>query len=100
MEDEGLINEGAVFIDGTKIEADANRYTFVWRKAVEKYHEKLKGQAVELYDELITKEKEVVKKMEKEKARETEAEINQLTEEFLLGVTATLRPIMTLPLCI
>ena len=67
MEDEGLINEGAVFIDGTKIEADANRYTFVWRKAVEKYHEKLKGQAVELYDELITKEKEVVKKMEKEK---------------------------------
>ena len=110
MEDEGLINEGAVFIDGTKIEADANRYTFVWRKAVEKYHEKLKGQAVELYDELITKEKEVVKKIEKEKvqtsqgleklARETEAEINQLTEEFLLGVTATLRPIMTLSLCI
>ena len=110
MEDEGLINEGAVFVDGTKIEADANRYTFVWRKAVEKYHEKLKGQAVELYDELITKEKEVVKKMEKEKvqtsqgleklARETEEEINQLTEEFLLGVTATLRPILTLPLCI
>jgi len=110
LEDEGLINEGAVFIDGTKIEADANRYTFVWRKAGEKYHEKLKGQAVERYDELITKEKEVVKKMEKEKvqtsqgleklARETEAEINQLTEEFLLGVTATLRPIMTLPLCI
>lgn len=110
LEDEGLINEGAIFIDGTKIEADANRYTFVWRKAVEKYHEKLKGQAVELYDELITKEKEVVKKMEKEKvqtsqgleklARETEEEINQLTEEFLLGVTATLRPIMTLPLCI
>lgn len=33
-------------------------------------------------------------------ARETEEEINQLTEEFLLGVTATLRPIMTLPLCI
>ena len=95
MEDEGLINEGAVFIDGTKIEADANRYTFVWRKAVEKYHEKLKGQAVELYDELITKEKEVVKKMEKEKvqtsqgleklARETEEEINQLTEEIFAG---------------
>lgn len=44
-----LINEGAFFIDGTKIEADANRYTFVWRKAVEKYHDKLKGQAVEAY---------------------------------------------------
>ena len=90
LEDEGLINEGAAFIDGTKIEADANRYTFVWRKAVKKYHEKLKGQAVELYDELIAKE--VVKEMEKEKvqtsqgleelAQETEAEINKLTEEI------------------
>ena len=49
LEQEGLINEGAIFIDGTKIEADANRYTFVWRKAVEKFHDKLKDQAVELY---------------------------------------------------
>ena len=90
LEAEGLINEGALFIDGTKIAADANRYTFVWRKAVEKFHEKLKGQAVELYDELITKE--VVKAMAQEQvqtsqgltelARETEAEIEKLTEEI------------------
>ena len=32
-EAEDLINEGAFFIDGTKIEAYANRYTFVWRKS-------------------------------------------------------------------
>ncbi|MCT3616133.1 IS1182-like element ISLac1 family transposase, partial [Lactobacillus acidophilus] len=86
----GLINEGAVFIDGTKIEADANRYTFVWRKAVEKFHKKLKGQAVELYDELIAKE--VVKAMAQEKVRtsqglaelaqETEAEIEKLTKKI------------------
>lgn len=57
LEHEGLINEGAIFIDGTKIEADANRYTFVWRKAVEKFHKKLKGQVVELYEELIDKKK-------------------------------------------
>lgn len=90
LEAEGLINEGALFIDGTKIAADANRYTFVWRKAVEKFHEKLKGQAVELYDELIAKE--VVKAMAQEQvqtsqgltelARETEAEIEKLTEEI------------------
>ena len=30
-----------LFVDGTKIEANANRYTFVWRKAVEKNAEKL-----------------------------------------------------------
>lgn len=90
LEDEGLIKEGAIFIDGTKIEADANRYTFVWRKAVEKFHEKLKGQAIELYDELLAKE--VVKAMEEEKvqtsqgleelAQETEAEIEKLTKEI------------------
>lgn len=76
--DEGLINEGTIFIDGTKIEADANRYTFVWCKAVE------------AYDELIAQE--VVKEMNKEKvqtsqglvelAQETEAEIEKLTKEI------------------
>jgi transposase len=29
------------FIDGTKIEANANRYTFVWKKSTEKYRAKL-----------------------------------------------------------
>ena len=31
-----------VFIDSTKIEANANKYTFVWKKAVNKFYEKLK----------------------------------------------------------
>lgn len=30
-----------VFVDGTKIEANANKYTFVWAKAVEKNRQKL-----------------------------------------------------------
>ena len=34
-----------VFIDGTKIEANANRYIFVWKKAVNKFYEKLKIKA-------------------------------------------------------
>lgn len=35
------VNFEHVFIDGTKIEANANKYTFVWKKAVEKNHAKL-----------------------------------------------------------
>ena len=31
-----------VFIDGTKIESNANKYTFVWKKAVNKFYEKLR----------------------------------------------------------
>jgi hypothetical protein len=32
----GEVGSETVFIDGTKIEANANRYTFVWKKAVTK----------------------------------------------------------------
>ena len=34
-----------IFVDGTKIEANANRYTFVWRKAIEKNNQKLNQKA-------------------------------------------------------
>ena len=37
----GEIDLSTVFIDGTKIEAQANRYTFVWKKSVEKRQGKL-----------------------------------------------------------
>lgn len=37
----GEISGNAIFIDGTKIEACANKYTFVWKKAVTKNLEKL-----------------------------------------------------------
>lgn len=41
-----------MFVDGTKIEANANRYTFVWKKAVAKneikMHEKIKALVTEI----------------------------------------------------
>lgn len=40
--DEGYISFANYFLDGTKIEANANRYTFVWKKATLTYKEKLK----------------------------------------------------------
>jgi transposase len=39
--DIGEISGDGIFIDGTKIEACANKYTFVWKKAVTKSLEKL-----------------------------------------------------------
>ena len=38
----GYVSLATVFIDGTKIEANANKYTFVWKKGVEKSVQKLK----------------------------------------------------------
>ncbi|MCE0706991.1 hypothetical protein LWF05_19735, partial [Clostridioides difficile] len=31
-----MIPKDAIFIDGTKIESSANRYTFVWKKTINK----------------------------------------------------------------
>lgn len=64
MADKGLISNDAVFIDGTKIQADANKYSFTWRRTVEKYHEKLKGDVSDLYDELV--EQKVIEAMKPE----------------------------------
>ena len=37
LQKEGLVTQKELFIDGTKIEANANRYTFVWRGTINYY---------------------------------------------------------------
>ena len=64
LKDHDLIKDDAVFIDGTKIEADANKYSFTWKKSVQKYHNNLKEKASALYEELV--EKQVIKSMDLE----------------------------------
>ena len=39
--EENQIDLSIIYIDGTKIEAYANRYSFVWRGSIEKWQEKL-----------------------------------------------------------
>ncbi len=41
LKDHEEINFENLFVDGTKIEANANKYSFVWRKAIEKHAAKL-----------------------------------------------------------
>jgi hypothetical protein len=41
LRQKGLVRLEDYYLDGTKIEANANRYSFVWIKAVHKYDEKL-----------------------------------------------------------
>ena len=51
--EEKCIDQQAIFIDGTKIEANANKFTFVWKKSVLKYHTSLIEKSNELYDQLV-----------------------------------------------
>ena len=50
----GEISGKTVFIDGTKIEANANKYTFVWKKSVTKNQQKLFDKAASLVAECET----------------------------------------------
>ncbi|PNZ56793.1 IS5/IS1182 family transposase, partial [Staphylococcus condimenti] len=50
------IDEEAIYIDGTKIEADANKYTFVWRANTERYSNANLEKSEAAYEELLQKE--------------------------------------------
>lgn len=43
-----------LFVDGTKIEANANKYTFVWKKVIRKNEEKMLIKIVELFNQINT----------------------------------------------
>ncbi len=51
--DLGQITDTEVFIDGTKIEASANRYTFVWKKSVTKHQARLFQKIALLVEDII-----------------------------------------------
>lgn len=53
-----VIDNEALFIDGTKIEADANKFSFVWRKATNRYEVALDKQSNEFYQTLYKEEKQ------------------------------------------
>lgn len=50
LEKEGLVSLQTIFTDGTKIEANANRYTFVWGKAIKKNKERIESQLEDLWN--------------------------------------------------
>ena len=46
---EGLLSIDQVYTDGTKIEANANKYTFVWKKSIQTNKQKMKTQLEEIW---------------------------------------------------
>lgn len=49
MIEQGVVSLKQVFTDGTKIEANANRYTFVWGRSISKSRERISNQLRELW---------------------------------------------------
>lgn len=73
---ENLIDQEAIFIDVTKIEANANKFSFVWKKSIEKYHQGLVEKSNQLYNELL--EKEIMPEIERES--EEQLTLEELTQ--------------------
>ena len=46
---EGFINIEEAYVDGTKIEANANKYTFVWKKSIQYNKKRISTQLEELW---------------------------------------------------
>lgn len=82
LADRGFIRLDAEYIDGTKIESKANKYTFVWRKTVERNRAKLQAKIhvlLQQIDEVIAQDKA------------TETEAVDLTPETLASLIGELK---------
>lgn len=85
LAESGVISLKEIFLDGTKIEANANRYTFVWARGIKTNKEKIQKQIKELWayaesvakEELENNEPETFEKIDEEKVRETIGKIDK-----------------------
>ncbi|WP_096189639.1 IS1182 family transposase [Evansella halocellulosilytica] len=70
--EEKLIDDEAIFIDGTKVKANANKFTFVWRKSVERYSAGLVEKSNQLYEELLNQD--IIPAIERDNLEELSSE--------------------------
>jgi len=87
--EEGLLSLKDLYTDGTKIEANANRYTFVWGRAIKTSKERMKEQLNDLWkyaqsvaaSELDDTDPSGFEKIDKEKVTATIEKINNALKD-------------------
>jgi transposase len=86
---EGLVSLKEVYIDGTKIESKANKYTFVWSRTIKVAREKIKVQLEELWqytqglaqEELQDPSPATFEEIDSQKVTDTINKINEALKE-------------------
>ena len=83
-----LVTLDCLFLDGTKIEANANKYSFVWKKATEKFSAKLQTNLHRYFQEEITPLIHQAIELDTQEPISSEqlTEFAQLLEEELAGL--------------
>lgn len=80
----GELSQETIFIDGTKLEACANKYTFVWKKSVGKWEEKMFSRieaAVEMLNQEYMKSFTIQKETRTEDLKRIVSFLEKYTEE-------------------
>lgn len=85
-----LDSDDALFIDSTKLEADANRYSFTWKNAVTKFEKSLDEKVANTYDQLIQHQVDIAISKDmlgssgaiKELIKETDIKLVELEKEI------------------
>lgn len=96
----GYVSLDVQYIDGTKIEAKSNKYTFVWRGSIEKYKEKLEAKINSILSDIensilsdnqeVNKE-ELPKKINSEELKEKLSDLNKKLKEPNKKITKELQ---------
>ncbi len=89
LSESGLVSLKELYVDGTKIEANANRYTFVWGNAIKTNKQKMAQQLEELWnyaqsmaaEELKDTASVVFEQIDAEKVKQTIATIDAALAE-------------------
>jgi transposase len=89
MVESGLVTLKRIYVDGTKLEANANKYTFVWGKVISRNKERIKQQLSELWkyaesiaqEELKDNDPTTYEKIDAEKVRATIDNINEALKD-------------------
>ena len=82
LADHGYLSLDVAYVDGTKLESKANRYTFVWKKNTLRYKAKLLQHIqalLEQIDQFVAQEERTVQSEQLEVSRET---LRQMAEEL------------------
>ena len=105
IEDKHITMEN-YFLDGTKIEADANKYSFVWKKSTLRFEAKLKDKIQETLQNIHeiaqaeglelgqTHTDEVIPEQLEVMAEELEKQVDSLTEEIKSAKEVQLRKVL------
>lgn len=86
---QGLVDIKTIYVDGTKLEANANKYSFVWGKSIKRYKEGIKTQLEGLWkyaesiakEELLDNDPTTYPELDAEQVSKTIASINEALKD-------------------